>query len=132
MFAGLPFGKMTISRLCKNVRCVPLTIKPDPIAAFISFVLAAAKTSAVAPCSSCVRSCCDPAKLKVTLMFGWSALKADPISVKASVNEDAAKTVSVIDPLGADWPVGAQADEKSVVINSRLIILLIILLSSET
>src|SRR3990172_7859612 len=55
---------------------------------------ALAKTSARAPCSSCVRRVGLPPKLKTTSTRGWAARKAADISWKASVSEAAAKTVT--------------------------------------
>ena len=63
------------------------------VTVFIVAGLAAAKTSAGAPCTIWVaRVALDP-KLKVTLLPGFLASKSLPIWVNASVSEAAARTV---------------------------------------
>ena len=62
-------------------------------ASSIFAVSAVASTSAGAPCRSCVTRSLLPAKLKVTVTPGWAAVKSSPSCAKASVSDDAAKTL---------------------------------------
>jgi hypothetical protein len=88
----LSFGVITTSELRTNT-CPAEPTTSFCSARFIWFWSALAKTSARAPCSSCVRSVGLPPKLNVTSAPGYLALKAVAISLNDAVSDAAANTV---------------------------------------
>ena len=93
--AGLSVGTMIASLfLAKSAR--PVTPGPSSWTASIQVGLAEAKTSTGAPSLICVARPSDGPKLKVTVAPGSRSSNASPMSVNASVSEEAADTVSAI------------------------------------
>jgi hypothetical protein len=95
--AGSSGGVAISSVLDAKLTGSPST-KSSPTAASMMLVSAEAKTSADAPCWSWAIRSDEPAKLNVTFTPSWSASKSLPSSVKAEVNDDAAKTVRLVVP----------------------------------
>ena len=105
MFAGLarsasvamPFGLPLPTMISKRLRA---TITGSPAFSFASvsfFMLlssAEMNTSAGAPLVIWVTRSLEPAKLNVTFAFGFAAVNASPISLNASVSDDAANTTT--------------------------------------
>ena len=90
MCFGLPGSTAMMSRLPAKscgAPVLPATLSMLPASAVAS-------TSAGAPCCSCVTRSLLPAKSKVTFTSGCAAVNWSPSWVKASVSDDAAKTVS--------------------------------------
>jgi hypothetical protein len=79
---------------------------------------AVASTSAGAPALACWANVDDAPKLKLMAIPGWAAWNCRPISLNASVNDEAASTV--IDPLrdsvtvGCAFVLGGAADFESL------------------
>src|SRR5829696_8951582 len=102
MLAGLPAGTITVRRFLAKVWGA--SVRPSLTASFIFASSAEANTSAGAPCSSCVRRVELPAKFSCTSVPGWSSSKFAFSSLKASVSEEAAKTVKADSPPSSELP----------------------------
>src|SRR5215207_9617099 len=102
MLAGLPAGTITVRRFLAKVWGA--SVRPSLTASFIFASSAEANTSAGAPCSSCVRRVELPAKFSCTSVPGWSSSKFAFSSPKASVSEEAAKTVKADSPPTSELP----------------------------
>src|SRR5215212_5987564 len=94
MLAGLSLGTIMTSRFLTNTSGFPAT-KPSFTALLTSSWAAEAKTSARAPCWIWVSSVELDSKLWRTSTPGCCSSKVVASSPKASVSEEAAKTVSV-------------------------------------
>src|SRR5215212_3276271 len=96
MPAGLPAATITVRRFLAKVWGA--SANPSRMAASIFASSAEANTSAGAPCSSCVRRVELPAKFSRTSVPEFSSSKLSLSSPKASVSEEAAKTVKADSP----------------------------------
>src|SRR6266850_1940523 len=94
--AGLSLGTTRTGSFRANVLGARASLAAT--SACMCFQSAEAKASAGAPCSSCVRSSCEPAKAKATRVPGWSRSNLRPSSVNASRSEAAANTTN------SRWP----------------------------
>ena len=94
MFAGLSLGTMTISRFFTKTSGSPFT-RPSFTAVFISSSAAEAKTSAGAPCWIWASNVELDSKLCFTFTPGFCCSNRFANSPKASMSEEAARTVSV-------------------------------------
>src|SRR5215212_9922783 len=102
MPAGLPAATITVRRFLAKVWGA--SANPSRMAASIFASSAEANTSAGAPCSSCVRRVELPAKFSATSVPEFSSSKLSLSSPKASVSEEAAKTVKADSPLASEPP----------------------------
>src|SRR5215218_1087678 len=102
MPAGLPAATITVRRFLAKV-CGDCA-NPSRMAASIFASSAEANTSAGAPCSSGVRRVELPAKFSRTSVPEFSSSKLSLSSPKASVSEEAAKTVKADSPLPSEPP----------------------------
>src|SRR5215211_655713 len=102
MPAGLPAGTITVRRFLAKVWGA--SARPSLTAASIFASSAEANTSAGAPCSSCVRRVELPAKFSFTSVPGCSSSKLAFSSPKASVSEEAAKTVKAVSSPSSELP----------------------------
>ena len=93
MPAGLSAGTTTTRRLRAKMAGASTATRPACTASSICLLWAVAKTSPGAPSANCCASCCEPAKLKVTVVAGRSAAKSTAIASKASLSDAAAITV---------------------------------------
>src|SRR5215204_5797397 len=98
----VPAGTITVRRFLAKVWGA--SARPSLTASFIFASSAEANTSAGAPCSSCVRRVELPAKFSCTSVPGWSSSKFAFSSPKASVSEEAAKTVKADSPPSSELP----------------------------
>src|SRR5215204_4895716 len=102
MPARLPAATITVRRFLAKVWGA--SARPSLTAASIFASSAEANTSAGAPCSSCVRRVELPAKFSFASVPGCSSSKLAFSSPKASVSEEAAKTVKADSPLPSEPP----------------------------
>src|SRR5215212_2751443 len=102
MPARLPAGTITVRRFLAKVWGA--SARPSLTAASFFASSAEANTSAGAPCSSCVRRVELPAKFSFTSVPGCSSSKLAFSSPKASVSEEAAKTVKADSSPSSELP----------------------------
>src|SRR5436190_7293619 len=116
--AGFPLGTTRTGSFRAN------TFGPeaDPASnsACMCFRSALANTSAGAPFSICVRSSCEPARLKTTRVPTWDCSNCRPSAANASRSEDAAKTASSRAGSARAASARAQASPRAVK-NSRIV-----------
>src|SRR5712664_159010 len=115
--AGFSRGTTSTGSLRANVLGAEASLPAT--SACMCFQSAEAKASAGAPCSICVRSSCEPAKAKATLVPGCSRSNLEPSSVNASRSEAAANTTSSRGPAARAGRTGAIRSSAIEVQSSR-------------